>query len=89
MTELLSAHEQYHNLTLIAPYQTKEPSVLNKIVEKVNHLGIGHLPFGEGLDTAFSFDGEGQLQIQPQFRQALNHAVTEFLVNKNPQQPAA
>lgn len=87
MTELLPSSEQYHNLTLVAPYQCKEPSVINKIAEKVNGLGIPHLLFGEGLDTAFAFDSEGKLDIHPQFKQALSHAVNEFLGSQ--QRPCA
>jgi hypothetical protein len=79
MTELLSSDEAYQNLTLLAPYPTKERSILEKISERVNALNMKCIVFGEDLETAFSFDMEGKLQIQPQFKQALNHAVGEFL----------
>jgi len=68
MTELLSVEEQYHNLTLIAPYPTKEPSTLENIHERANALGVKYLPFGEELDTAFAFDHTGTLQINPLFK---------------------
>ncbi|MBN9286395.1 MAG: hypothetical protein BGO43_12480 [Gammaproteobacteria bacterium 39-13] len=79
MTELLSGEEKYDNLTLVAPYPTKEPTILDKITERVNNLGMSCVQFGDDLETAFSFDMEGKMQIHPQFKQALHHAVTEFL----------
>ncbi len=79
LTELLSTQDEYQNLTLLAPYPTKEATILEKISERVNTLGMKHIPFGENLDTAFSFDTEGKLQINPQFKQALDSAVNTFL----------
>ncbi|MBS0286403.1 MAG: hypothetical protein JSR17_03855 [Proteobacteria bacterium] len=79
LTELLSADEAYQNLTLLAPYPTKEPNVLEKISQKVSTLGMKYVPFGENLETAFAFDMEGHVEINPQFKQALNLAVTQFL----------
>ncbi len=79
LTELLSSNEAYQNLTLLAPYPSKEPSVLEKISQKVQSLDMKSFSFGDNLETAFSFDGEGQLQINPQFKQALDLAVTQFL----------
>ncbi|MBS0288958.1 MAG: hypothetical protein JSS07_02825 [Proteobacteria bacterium] len=81
LTELLPSHEAYQNLTLVAPFPTKEPTILEKISQRVNTLGMKYYPFGENLDTAFLFDAEGQLQINPQFKQALSHAVIQFTNN--------
>jgi hypothetical protein len=80
ITELLPPQEAYSHLTLIAPYQTKEPSVLERISSKVSKLGMKSLQFGENVDTAFSFDGTGKLHIHPQFEQALHQAVKEFIL---------
>jgi hypothetical protein len=80
MTELLSAEAAYHNITLVAPYPTKERTILDKITRRVNSLGMKCLRFGEDLDTAFSFDKEGKMQIHPDFRQALHHAMSQFLL---------
>jgi len=78
MSELVPHQEQYTHLTLVAPYQTKEPPVLEKITAKVNTLGMKCLQFGDGVETAFAFDSEGKLNIHPQFKQALHLALTEF-----------
>lgn len=87
MTELLSSEEAYDNLTLVAPYPTKEPGILDKITQRVNTLGVTCVQFGDDLETAFLFDTEGKLQIHPQFKQALHHAVVEFLDTR--QRPCA
>lgn len=79
MNELLPVQEEYSNLTLVAPYQTKEPIVLEKISAKIDTMGVKCLQFGADLETAFAFDDEGKVLIHPQFRQALHHAVAEFL----------
>ncbi len=79
LSELLSVDKAYENLTLLAPYPTREKPILDKISEKVISLGVKHIPFGENVDTAFSFDMEGQVQISEPFKQALNTAVSQFL----------
>ncbi len=79
LTELLSSDEAYQNLTLLAPYPTKEPPILEKIAERVATLGMKNMPFGENVETAFLFDPEGQVQISEPFKQALNLAVNQFL----------
>ncbi len=81
LTELLSRDEAYQNLTLLAPYPTKEPPVLEKIAQKVTTLGVKHIHFGENVETAFLFDTEGQVQISEPFKAALNIAVNQFLKN--------
>lgn len=85
MTELLSSHERYSHLVLVAPYQTKEPEIVAKIAERVEKLGIHYLPFGEHLETAFSFDPSGSVQIHPDFKETLNHKVLEFLEKRSAQ----
>lgn len=78
MSELISSDEQYQDLVLLSPYPSKEPSVLGKILDKVNSLEVKCLPFGEGLETAFTFDETGKLQIHPQFEASLIEALSEF-----------
>jgi hypothetical protein len=82
MTELLTSDEAYQNLTLVAPYPSKENTVLEKISERVNALNMKCIQFGENLETAFSFDNEGKCELQPQFKQALHLAVVEFLTSQ-------
>jgi hypothetical protein len=79
MNELLPAQEQYHDLVLLAPDRHKLPVVLENILQKMNAVGVKCLSFGEGLDTAFIFNQEGTLQIQPQFKDALDAKLAEFL----------
>ncbi|MGD9592437.1 MAG: hypothetical protein AB7V32_07950 [Candidatus Berkiella sp.] len=79
LSELLSSDEAYQNLTLLAPYPSKEAPILEKIAARVTGLGMKHFPFGDNVDTAFLFNTEGQLQISEPFKQALNLAVNQFL----------
>jgi len=78
MTELLSNYDHYQHLVLLAPYQTKEPATLEKIAERADLLGMKWMQFGNNLETAFSFGLEGKVQMHPQFKEALHHALVEF-----------
>lgn len=89
MTELLSMDEKYNDLILLAPYQTREPSVLDKISEKVNTLGMKYVQFGNDVETGFLFDEQGMLQIHPQFKQLLHETVVAFLGNNEQPTKAA
>jgi len=79
MTELLADELDYQDLTLLAPYPTKAPTIMKRISERADHLGIKCVPFGETLETAFVFDPSGHLLLPAPFKEALQFAVAQFL----------
>ncbi|MGE3318349.1 MAG: hypothetical protein AB7I18_03545 [Candidatus Berkiella sp.] len=79
MTELLSDEAGYQDLTLLAPYPSKAPTIIKRIIERADGLGVKCMPFGESLETAFVFDPSGHLVLPAPFREALLFAVAQFL----------
>lgn len=79
MTELLSDEIPYQQLTLLVPYPSKAPTIIKRISERADSLGVKSVQFGEGLETAFVFDGSGQLLLPTPFKDALHFAVSQFL----------
>lgn len=79
MTELLADEATYQDLTLLAPYPSKAPTIIKRIRERADHLGVRCEPFDETLETSFVFDPNGQLLLPAPFKEALHFAVTRFL----------
>ena len=78
MSELLGDAVPYQSLILLVPYIHPENDVLAKIHDRIQELGLKSYAFGKDLETTFTFDSEGQVQIQPLFKQALELAFTEY-----------
>lgn len=79
MTELLGDELPYQQLTLLVPYPSKAPTIIKRIDERADKLGVKSVQFGEGLETAFVFDDRGQLILPAPFKEALRLAVDQFL----------
>ena len=79
MTELLNDEPAYQQLTLLVPYPSKAPTIIKRISERADNLGVKSVQFGEGLETAFVFDERGQLLLPTPFKEALHFAVNQFL----------
>lgn len=78
MSELLGDAEPYQGLILLVPYIHPENDILTKIQGRISELGLKSYGFGKDLETTFTFDPQGQVQIQPLFKQALELAFTEY-----------
>lgn len=87
MTELLSDKAAYQQLTLLVPYPSKAPSIIQRLSEHASQLGVKYMPFGQELNSAFIFDEVGQLMLPMPFKEALQFAVDEFL--RKPAMPGA
>ncbi|MCS5712685.1 hypothetical protein [Candidatus Berkiella aquae] len=79
MTELLNDEPLYRPLTLLVPYPSKAPTIIQRLSEHAQQLGIKCMPFGQELETPFVFDECGQLLLPMHFKEALCFAVNEFL----------
>lgn len=82
MTELLSHHEGYQDLVLIAPSPALKSNISDIFTQKVDKLGVKYHAFGQNLQTAFVFHTNGMVQTEPGFKEALTHALNEFIQQK-------
>lgn len=78
MPELLGISDGYENLILLVPYAHPDQDALIKINERIQELGLKSYAFGKDLVTQFTFDAQGQVQIEPLFKQALELALIEY-----------
>lgn len=65
-------------LVLIAPLTSDLDDFSNKIIKKVNGLGVRYHAFGKGIKTQFTFHDDGKVRTEPRFQQALSDAVQAF-----------
>lgn len=82
MSELLSHHEDYQDLVLVAPSPAIKSKISELFTQKVDKLGVKYHSFGQDLQTAFTFHTDGMVQTEPDFKNALSHAVNEFIQQK-------
>lgn len=83
MTELLSQDEVYQNLVLIAPPVAKDPQILDVLAQKADKLGMKYHQFGHQLQTGFTFHPDGMARTQPEFKETLSQAVSDFFDSHN------
>jgi hypothetical protein len=84
LTEFFPDESNYEDLTLIAPTIHQDPLCLEKIEQKALKSQIRYHPFGDNLETSFSFDEGGKLNTLPIFEEALRRAVLNFLSVSEP-----
>lgn len=78
LNELINSQEAYPDLILITPSSTGTDDFSEKIIQKVDNLGMRYHTFGKGLQTEFIFHHDGKVHTQPQFQKALSDAIQTF-----------
>lgn len=82
MSELITQNEPHPELILITPPPSSNSSDFSdKIIQKVDQLGIRYHSFGEGIQTQFIFHHDGKVRTEAHFQQALSDAIQNFYRN--------
>ena len=71
LNELINSHELHPDLVLISPPASVSTDFSDKIIQKVDGLGMRYHAFGQDLETDFVFHHDGKIRTKPDFQKAL------------------
>lgn len=78
LNEFADTKEAHPDLILITPSSADSHDFSEKIIQKVDNLGMRYHTFGKGLQTEFIFHDDGKVRTQPHFQKALTDAIHTF-----------